>query len=80
MTMGAGAEVAALPEEAGAVAVGAGVVAAGSVLVAGAAEDEDESEPPLTARTACWQEDDRLATFFSRHCKAAEPPVGTLEQ
>jgi len=44
-------------------------------------DDEEEDEPPpLTARTACWQADDRLATFFSRHCSAAEPPVGTLAQ
>ena len=40
-----------------------------------------ELEPlPVAALTACWQADDRLERFCSRHCSAAEPPVGTLAQ
>jgi len=64
--------------------------AAGSEAVVAGAVDVDGAVvvsvvvaaelPPLAARTACWQEADRLATFFSRHCSASEPPVGTLEQ
>jgi hypothetical protein len=33
--------------------------------------------PPAAATTAVWQADETLALFFSRHRRAAAPPVGT---
>ena len=42
--------------------------------------DVELEPPPVAALTACWQADDRLERFCSRHCSAAEPPVGTLAQ
>ena len=36
--------------------------------------------PAPTAATAFWQEGDRPAAFFCRHCSAAAPPGGTLAQ
>jgi hypothetical protein len=42
--------------------------------------DVELEPPPVAALTACWQADERLDRFCSRHCSAAEPPVGTLAQ
>lgn len=79
MTVGAPDAVAA--PAAGAVVVAGAVDVADPPDAAGAVVVEDDEEPlPVTARTACWQDDERLATFFSRHCNAADPPVGTLAQ
>ena len=36
--------------------------------------------PPLAALTACWQDAETFALFFSRHCSAGAPPVGTPAQ
>src|SRR5579871_1536615 len=48
--------------------------------VAGAAPAAAGAAPPPAAATAFLQLGDSLASFFSRHCKAAAPPGVTLEQ
>ena len=59
---------------AGAAVAAEGAVAFGAAVSAGAAAGAS------TARTALWQLDERLDMFFCRHCSAASPPGGTLEQ
>ena len=39
-----------------------------------------EDEAGITALTALWHAEESLATFFSRHCKAAAPPGETPAQ
>jgi hypothetical protein len=46
---------------------------AGAPPAAGAA-------PPLAASTACSQDGETFDLFFSRHCSAGAPPVGTPAQ
>src|SRR5947199_287631 len=67
---------AAAVEAAGAAAFGA-AVSAGLAVPAGL---EVAAAGASTARTALWQLDERLDMFFCRHCSAASPPGGTLEQ
>src|SRR5712671_2186715 len=64
---GAGAAAGAAPGLA--VAAAAGTAPAAGVVV-----------PPLAALTACWQLPESFDLFFSRHCSAAAPPVGTPAQ
>ena len=59
---------------AGAAAAGAAPAAAGAAPAAGAAA------PPLAAATAFSQPAESFALFFSRHCSAGAPPVGTPAQ
>src|SRR6185295_4751126 len=54
------------------ITVGAAGAAAGAAPVAGAA-----APPPLAAATALAQPAESFALFFSRHCRAGAPPVGT---
>src|ERR1700675_3630087 len=61
---------------AGAVAAGASVAAAGGAPPAGAAG----AAPPLAAATAFSQLAESFDLFFSRHCNAGAPPVGTPAQ
>src|SRR6185437_2718929 len=51
----------------------AAAAAAGAVPAAGA-------PPPLAAETAFSQPAESFALFFSRHCSAGAPPVGTPAQ
>src|SRR3979409_2791312 len=60
---------------AGAAAPGVAVAAA-----AGAPPAAGAVVPPLAALTACWQGAETFALFFSRHCSAGAPPVGTPAQ
>lgn len=56
----------------------------GAAVVAGAAGaaalGDAAAAPPDAALRACWQLAETLALFFSRHCRAGAPPVGTPEQ
>ena len=59
------------------------VVATASAVVAAAAEALPAAgvvAPPLAALTACWQLPESFDLFFSRHCSAGAPPVGTPAQ
>lgn len=56
------------------------VVAEVSVVDELSVEVEEDDAAGITALTALWQADDSLATFFSRHCSAAEPPGDTPAQ
>lgn len=64
--------------KAGASAAAAG--AAPGLAVAVATPAAGAAVPPLTALRACWQPPDVFVLFLSRHCSAAEPPVGTPAQ
>jgi hypothetical protein len=57
----------------------AGLTAA-SVAGAAAAPAIGGAALPLTAATAFWQSAETLEVFFSRHCNAGAPPVGTPAQ
>src|SRR4051812_1720738 len=62
-------------------AVAAGApAAAGAAPAAGAAAPPPVAVPPLAAATAFSQLAESLALFFSRHCSAGAPPVGTPAQ
>jgi len=62
-------------------AAAAGVAVGVAPAVAGAAPPAaDGATPPDTAATAFLQLADSLASFFSRHCNAGAPPVGTPAQ
>jgi len=57
-----------------------GGAAAGAASTAEAPLAAGVAAPPLTAATALWQPADTFALFFSRHCSAGAPPVGTPAQ
>ena len=58
-------------------AAAAAPAAAGAAPAAGAAA---VAPPPLAAETAFSQPAESFALFFSRHCSAGAPPVGTPAQ
>ena len=58
---------------------GAAAGAAPGLAVA-AAPPAAGAAPPLAALTACAQGAETFALFFSRHCSAGAPPVGTPAQ
>jgi len=57
----------------------AGAAAAGAAAGAAVAVPP-AAPPPLAAATACYQAGESFALFFSRHCSAGAPPVGTPAQ
>jgi hypothetical protein len=66
---------------AGAAVPAAGLAGADSALGAAAGLDSAfGAAGASTARTAVWQDDERLDIFFSRHCSDAAPPGGMLAQ
>src|ERR1700731_4553870 len=54
--------------------------AAGRALAAAAGAPAGVAAPPLAALTAFSQLPETFDLFFSRHCSAAAPPVGTPAQ
>ena len=59
----------------------AGFAVADSVVGAAAGADSVlGAVGASTARTAVWQDDERLDMFFCRHCSEAAPPGGMLAQ
>src|SRR5271155_1590692 len=62
-------------------ALGAVLAVLGAVFgLAAAAAPVAAAPPPLAAPTACWQPAETFDLFFSRHCSAGAPPVGTPAQ
>src|SRR5262245_33013282 len=62
---------------------GAAVVAAFALApasAAGAVPAVGAAAPPPAAATACAQPAESFDLFFSRHCNAGAPPVGTPAQ
>src|SRR5262245_53953325 len=54
--------------------------AAFGLVVACAGAGAGAAAPPPAAATACSQPAESFALFFSRHCSAGAPPVGTPAQ
>src|SRR6185295_8317707 len=60
--------------------IGRSTITAGAAGAAAAAAPAAAVPPPLAAETAFSQPAESFALFFSRHCSAGAPPVGTPAQ